>query len=502
MNKSASARVLHLVPPNGGGVDRFVRDLAAQRPADWLLHVSDDQCVVEAPRSALMAPIAFDALGELAASGALGRAAALHAHSTVPAVRTATRILAQAMELAYVVTLHDIEFAGRSDVDPTERAQRLDFIRGAAHCTVPSGFMRTLALEVLGEGFACVVIENATERKSPVAAPPEAQRFPVAVVGAMGKHKGLDPLVEVAGKLPPAEGIVLLGYADGQLGPGWLADGKVWVHGAFEPEQLPELVKRYGARLAFFPKGQPESYCYALSDAWLAGLPVLAPDSGAIGERVRAHGGGTLYSPDATAGEIALTLSRLLREPAAGVEQAVRSLTPVAAMVETLNGIYAGIAAPEQAADPQALQQSTAIHLDSRFFRRELLRLQGDLASTGAQRDNALRELESLAENFRKRGEWIEQLERTGENLQRELRDLHQSTAALKLQVEEMQALPAAMQALRDDHAALQASYTDLKASYARVVRPLTWPLRLLPAAARARVIRLARRIFIEGRHG
>ena len=44
---AALSRVLHLVPPNGGGVDRFVRDLCAHRPADWILHVSDDQCVVE-----------------------------------------------------------------------------------------------------------------------------------------------------------------------------------------------------------------------------------------------------------------------------------------------------------------------------------------------------------------------------------------------------------------------------------------------------------------------
>ena len=74
MNGGTGARVLHLVPPNGGGVDRFVRDLCAHRPADWLLHVSDEQCVVEAPEHALLVPVAFDMLTDLLERSGLGRA--------------------------------------------------------------------------------------------------------------------------------------------------------------------------------------------------------------------------------------------------------------------------------------------------------------------------------------------------------------------------------------------------------------------------------------------
>jgi hypothetical protein len=365
--------------------------------------------------------------------------------------------------------------------------------------------MRDLALEVMGEGFVCTVIENAVERHARSAVPAAAQRFPIAVVGAMGQHKGLDQLVEVAGQLPPGETIVLLGYADGQLGPGWLADGKVWVHGAFEPGQLPELVARYGAQLAFFPKGQPESYCYALSDAWLAGLPVVAPDSGAIGERIRAHGGGTLYAPEAGAAAVAIAISRGLHDAAAGaagLERAVQSLTSVATMVHSMNDIYAGIAAPETPPDPQALQQSAATHLDSRFFRRELLRLQGDLGATAEQRDNALRELQSLAENFHKRGEWIEQLERTGQSLQQELRELQATSAAQERELERLRPLPAELDALRQAHAALQESHRSLAAKYARVLRPFMWLLGCLPDAAQAWALKTGRRIFFKGFNG
>ena len=341
MNSSAAARVLHLVPPNGGGVDRFVRDLCSRRMADWLLHVSDDQCVVEAPDQDLMVPVAFDALSGLVERGAMGRAAVLHAHSTLPAVRRATAILAASMQLPYVVTLHDIDFAGGADSNPDERAQRIEFIRAAARCTVPSGFMRKLTLQVLGETFACEVVENGTDPLASTSGAPVKKRFPIAVIGAMGKHKGLDHLLELASQLPAGQGVVLLGYADGELGPGWLAQGRVWVHGAFEPAQLPELVASYGSELAFFPKGQPESYCYALSDAWLAGLPAVAPDSGAIGERMRAHGGGTLYDPEASPADVALAMSNRLDAPPdhANVARAVQSLTSVATMVDSMNDI-------------------------------------------------------------------------------------------------------------------------------------------------------------------
>lgn len=506
MNSSASGRVLHLVPPNGGGVDRFVRDLCAHRPADWLLHVSDEQCVVECPDAGLLIPVAFTELSGLIARGALGRAAALHAHSTVPAMRQVTSLLTAGMELPYVITLHDVEFAGAAgSPDPIERAQRCDFIRAAAACTVPSQFMRGVALEVLGASFACTVVENGIERLTPAATAPGPERFPIAVIGAMGKHKGLDHLIEVGAHLPAGLRIVLLGYADGQLGPGWLVDGKIWVHGAFEPTQLPNLVAEYAAAVAFFPKGQPESYCYALSDAWLAALPVVGPDSGAIGERVRAHGGGSLYDPDASAEDVARLIARQLDQSEsvrANVEGAAQSLTSIASMVESMNNIYSPIAAPASPPDLDALKRSASKHLDSRFFRQELLRLQGDLAAAGEQRDSALRELHSLAENFRKRGDWIDHLQQAHDSLQQECWNLQKSGEDMRQELEQLQLRLTGFEALQAEHAQLLGSYGALKTRHETLVRRLKWPLRLLPAPVQSWLVKTARRIFVEARNG
>ena len=509
MNTGASGRVLHLVPPNGGGVDRFVRDLCSLRPADWLVHVSPQQCVVEAPEHALLVPVAFDALSGVLERRGLGRASVLHAHSTEPAVRRATDLLASAMQLPYVLTLHDVDFAGKSgQCDAAEQALRIEYIRGAAGCTVPSGFIRDLALGVLGGTFRCTVVENGSDRRASAGAQPAAQRFPVAVIGAMGRHKGLDHLMEVAAQLPSDIGIVLLGYADGALGPGWLANGRVWVHGAFEPERLADLVAGYGSQLAFFPTGQPESFCYALSDAWLAGLPVVAPDSGAIGERVRAHGGGRLYDPDAPANTVASAISRQLHQPDAqffNVEGAVRSLSSVATMVDSMNKIYAQVAMPGSAPDLDALRRSAADHLDSRFFRRELLRLQGDLAAAVEQRDNALRELDSLAGDFGKRGDWIEQLQQGNdelrvavEGLQEVCDGFEQRRAELEQRRDEARQeardLQQAFTHLQEEQGDLTRAHLALFARHATLVRRLTFPLRVLPPSWQAWLKRVARR--------
>lgn len=506
MNQPSGNRVLHLVPPNGGGVDRFVRDLCTVRRADWLLHVSDEQCVVECADQDLFIPIAVHDLPGLLEREALGRAAALHAHSTVPAVRNATVLLAQGMGLPYVVTLHDVEFAG-AGVEPAERERRCEFVRKAARCIVPSVFIRDLARQVLGERLDVTVVENGVDVQPPVAQARGDEQFPVAVVGAVGQHKGLAHLTEVAHALPPAVRIVLIGYADGQLGPGWLVPGRVWVHGVFEPTQLPALVARYGAAVAFFPKGQPESYCYALSDAWLAGLPVVGPDWGAIGERVRAHGGGSLYDPDASAADVALAINRQLELAAADrgrVDDAVGSLVSVATMVQALNKIYAEIEAAPSAPDLEALKRIASNHLDSRFFRRELLRLQGDLAAVEKQRDNALQELQTLAGNFEKRGQWIDQLQLAQDELQQAVGKLRGDVSSLQATGEGLRQENARLQerlgSLQAEHEALQATFMALKEHHEAIVRRLTWPLQVLPAPWRLWIIRMVRRVLSVGK--
>ena len=121
------------------------------------------------------------------------------------------------------------------------------------------------------------------------------------------------------------------------------------------------------------------------------------------------------------------------------------------------------------------------------------------------QRDKALEELGTLADNFEKRGEWIEQL-------QRDQAELRQACEALKLQCTAVQLaldgarkeslqLRQALAMLQADQAALQQEHQTLAATHNALVRLLTFPLRVLPLAWQARVKKWARRGLLGERN-
>lgn len=402
--------VLHLVPPNGGGVDRFVRELWRHRPQDRVLHVSNGQWVLEAPGHHFTA---LSALGPQDAS-ALGRPAWLHAHAASPTVRAAAQALMASTRSPLALTLHDITFTeGQAD----EQRAQLDFMRRATLLTAPSDYLRQVVARHLDahgvEPLDCILLPNGVapaEAPSAPAAPLPAGVFDIAVVGAMGPHKGLQHLLEVCAALPPHRRVVLIGYADGQLAQGWKVPERLWVHGPFEPVDLPGLLRGHGARLVLFPAGQPESFCYALSDVWLAGWPVLVPDQGALGERVRRHGRGEVYDPALPPAELAQRIDQTLqRPPPAPSGPPEPSVADMVARLEThYRMTHTPTTLPPQDAELQHLAQT---HLDSHFFRLELLRLQGDLDAARREAAAMRQELDTLARDHDARGQWIHKLE-------------------------------------------------------------------------------------------
>lgn len=139
-------------------------------------------------------------------------------------------------------------------------------------------------------------------------APPRAPRdqgAPVraAVVGAVGIEKGFDFMLACARDAAArrlALEFVLIGYScdDARL----LETGRVVVTGPYEQGDGPALVRQMDADLGFLPSLWPETWCYVLSEAWQAGLSVLAFDLGAPSERIRATGRGWLLPLGATPG--------------------------------------------------------------------------------------------------------------------------------------------------------------------------------------------------------
>ena len=140
----------------------------------------------------------------------------------------------------------------------------------------------------------------------------------ICVVGAIGVEKGYDVLLgcaEDAGRRGLPLEFVVCGVTedDERL----MAAGPVFVTGRYAPAEASGLIREQRAQLAFIPSIWPETWCFALSRAWQAGLAAVAFDLGAPAERIRATGRGHLLPLGLPVARINDALLRLASAPGA-----------------------------------------------------------------------------------------------------------------------------------------------------------------------------------------
>jgi glycosyltransferase involved in cell wall biosynthesis len=117
----------------------------------------------------------------------------------------------------------------------------------------------------------------------------------ICVIGAIGQEKGFDVLLACARDARRRcldITYIVVGYTsdDGRL----LKLGNVEITGKYHEEEVGALIRRQKGNCAFIPSIWPETWCYALSRAWEAGLHAFAFDIGAPAERIRQNGWGIL----------------------------------------------------------------------------------------------------------------------------------------------------------------------------------------------------------------
>lgn len=452
--------ILHVTSLFGGGVDRHVRDIVrgiARPQLVW--HAGDGVDVIEDARAGRFFPLRADAVGDALARWLRRRRVGLvHLHQLTRAPRERAAWACRELGLPRLATLHDILFL-RPDAfsagdplapDPAWLADTSRVLRDSQAVLAPSRWLAGVASSHI-PGLAVDVVPNGTARRAAsdtarCLAPREefARRTPgrvVALLGALGPHKGSDLAEAVARALEGTDiALVVIGYLDRQLHPGWRIPGRLFVHGAFAEGDAPELLRAYGASLVLMPNAVPESFSYALSDAWAAGVPVLAAPRGALAERIGTHGGGWLLPGAFDAAAAAREIRALAggdREPERARVQselaqpdAARN-PPLDAMTRSLDAFYArfGIdpAAPDSA-DAAAIESLVARNLDGNLFRVELVRLCDELAQTlSALEDTRRRAADFEAEA---RG-WIAKLEADVRAVQEELRRSTEARDAL-----------------------------------------------------------------------
>jgi GT2 family glycosyltransferase len=85
------------------------------------------------------------------------------------------------------------------------------------------------------------------------------------------------------------------------------------LHGRYKRDEFGEKVRGIRPHIGVIFSIWPETYCHTLTEMWACGVPVVAIDRGAVGERIRAMGGGWLVPPDATVEQINALLRQIRR---------------------------------------------------------------------------------------------------------------------------------------------------------------------------------------------
>jgi GT2 family glycosyltransferase len=185
------------------------------------------------------------------------------------------------------------------DEDISVRALRersASFLAGARRVVAPSDDA-AVRMRNYFPGLRLTVVPQ--EDDASIADPPRPQprdeRCRVCLLGAIGVHKGFDILLACARDaeergLPLDFTVVGHTIDDARL----LASGRVFVTGRFRQEEAVPLIRAQRASLALLPSVWPETWSFALTELWLAGLMVAAFDIGAPAERIRRTGRGLL----------------------------------------------------------------------------------------------------------------------------------------------------------------------------------------------------------------
>jgi len=119
--------------------------------------------------------------------------------------------------------------------------------------------------------------------------PPGRGMRRIITIGGIGPAKGFDVLRDcaldaAARNLPLAFIIAGSSAEDHEL----LATGKIFITGLAPEADVPDLLRGLNGDLAFLPSIWPETWCFALSEAWRAGLYSIAFDLGAPAARIAA----------------------------------------------------------------------------------------------------------------------------------------------------------------------------------------------------------------------
>jgi GT2 family glycosyltransferase/glycosyltransferase involved in cell wall biosynthesis len=168
-------------------------------------------------------------------------------------------------------------------------------LNGARRVFAPSHDVAARMKRHVPGGRYTVRYHPETAYSVPIRRPASSAAARVAVIGAIGPNKGYDLLVACA-RDALKQGLPiefnLFGFSEDDTPLQQLAN--VRLIGRYARDDLPRLVAENPCDVALFLSIWPETYCYALSDAYALGLYPIALAFGALEERIAASKVGAL----------------------------------------------------------------------------------------------------------------------------------------------------------------------------------------------------------------
>lgn len=111
---------------------------------------------------------------------------------------------------------------------------------------------------------------------------PQTGPMCIGIIGNIAMHKGASIVNDLAKMLGQDQSLVIIGSLDDGVRP----PKNVKVHGPYNREELPGLLKWYGVTVGLIPSIWPETFCYVVQECMQLGLPLVTFNLGAQGERV------------------------------------------------------------------------------------------------------------------------------------------------------------------------------------------------------------------------
>lgn len=221
-------------------------------------------------------------------------------------------------DIKVLITVKDMEPMLLS----TEKMAREDIAQKYGLQHRMSGFSVTVSRLVLMRNAKvdlCISYKNELYRRGKPQVLKSAMRirnrdFNVAFVGGLSIEKGSQIALEMIRKGPTDIGWFLIGgCGDRQLK---YCGIKNFIDiGWYQREELAALLRLMHIDLICILPILPETFCYVLSEAMMCGIPVLATDIGALGERVRKDKSGWLIPVKDAAQNALKTIEEIRRSP-------------------------------------------------------------------------------------------------------------------------------------------------------------------------------------------